>query len=60
MPGVPHITGLWSAHFGFVPVPIIGSVQGQDRREPNTCGGVYRKRDGQTYRKKIGDGQSCV
>ena len=36
-PDVPHITGLQSANCGFVPATIIGSVQGQDRREPNTC-----------------------
>ena len=26
---------------GFVPAPIIGSVQGQDRREPNLCAAIY-------------------
>ena len=35
---VAHIKPLQRANSGFLPDPIIGSVQGQDRREPNTCG----------------------
>jgi hypothetical protein len=32
-----NIKPLERANYGFVPIPARGSVQGHDRREPNTC-----------------------
>ena len=40
---IVHIKPLYRASSGFVPVPKIGSVQGQDRREPNMCVGWFAK-----------------
>ena len=50
---VAHIKPLYRANSGFVPVPKIGSVQGQDIREPNMCVWWFAKTQSPFFPQKI-------